>query len=167
MCATITDVSYSHGDPRIPDRFWKYVTVSPDGCWHWTSTLSDDGYGRCSIGGRMYPAHRMFYEMLVTTFQGWLQMDHTCHTEVCPHTGRDCLHRRCVNPEHVRPATAWENILRGNTVTSHNRSKTHCAQGHPLSGSNLYVWRGHRGCRACRRAADLRRKAKVKSVLAP
>lgn len=28
--------------------------------------------------------------------------------------------------------------------------RTHCKRGHPLSGSNLYLWGGKRGCRTCR-----------------
>jgi hypothetical protein len=32
----------------------------------------------------------------------------------------------------------------------HNKIKTHCPKGHPLSGDNLYVTDGGRGCRLCR-----------------
>jgi hypothetical protein len=38
----------------------------------------------------------------------------------------------------------------------HNKTKTHCPQGHPLSGDNLYVSRGRRECRTCRRIMGLR-----------
>lgn len=47
-----------------------------------------------------------------------------------------------------------------------NRAKTHCAQGHPLSGDNLYVWKNCRQCRTCKRAATRRCKAKKKRVSA-
>jgi hypothetical protein len=34
---------------------------------------------------------------------------------------------------------------------AHNKIKTHCSQGHPLSGDNLYVSTRSRECRLCRR----------------
>ncbi len=33
---------------------------------------------------------------------------------------------------------------------SHNRNKTHCHKGHPLSGDNVYAYRGHRHCKQCK-----------------
>jgi hypothetical protein len=34
---------------------------------------------------------------------------------------------------------------------AHNKDKTHCVEGHPLSGENLYLSRsGRRACRECR-----------------
>ena len=41
-----------------------------------------------------------------------------------------------------------------------SNTKTHCKRGHPLSGDNLYLWRNHRGCRACRHAAYVAKKGK-------
>lgn len=43
-------------------------------------------------------------------------------------------------------------------------NKTHCIQGHPFAGENLYVWsKGHkvwRGCRKCRSLATKRSRAR-------
>jgi hypothetical protein len=36
--------------------------------------------------------------------------------------------------------------------------KSHCLNGHPFSGANLYVWRGNNYCRACRDARDRKRQ---------
>jgi uncharacterized protein YjcR len=33
-------------------------------------------------------------------------------------------------------------------------AQTHCKRGHPLSGDNVYEYRGMRHCRACKRAYD-------------
>lgn len=43
-----------------------------------------------------------------------------------------------------------------------NRAKTHCVQGHPLSGVNVYKWKSYRQCRICKRAATRKCKAKKK-----
>jgi hypothetical protein len=41
--------------------------------------------------------------------------------------------------------------------TNYESSKTHCDQGHPFSGSNLFISRsGKRCCRTCRRATQRR-----------
>jgi hypothetical protein len=31
------------------------------------------------------------------------------------------------------------------------RGEAFCGRGHPMSGDNLYLWRGKRNCKACRR----------------
>jgi hypothetical protein len=38
-----------------------------------------------------------------------------------------------------------------------NREKTHCKRGHLLSGDNLYLWKNHRHCKACKRLQELKR----------
>src|SRR5688500_9830829 len=37
--------------------FWERVTKS-EGCWTWGGPQSDRGYGRTSLGGRIWAAHR-------------------------------------------------------------------------------------------------------------
>lgn len=41
-----------------------------------------------------------------------------------------------------------------------NAARTHCANGHPFAGDNLYYHRGHRACRECSRtwASETRRR---------
>jgi hypothetical protein len=52
----------------------------------------------------------------------------------------------------LEPATVRENTLRGIGPTSVNAAKTHCQQGHPLSGDNLRIDSGKwRRCRTCLR----------------
>jgi len=36
------------------------------------------------------------------------------------------------------------------------RAQTHCKHGHLLSGDNLYLYKGRRHCRQCRRDTDRR-----------
>lgn len=54
---------------------------------------------------------------------------------------------------------------RGPRPPHYQLRKTHCAAGHPFSGENLYLYgpeRKYRGCRACRRAAKDRLKARAR-----
>ena len=58
-----------------------------------------------------------------------------------------------MNPEHLEVVTSGENVLRGNTLAAKNKLKTHCINGHPLSGDNLYIRKDRlqRGCKMCRK----------------
>lgn len=162
-------------------RFWRHVEFS-DGCWVWTGSLSKGRYGRAAAGrGRNTAAHRLAYQLLVGPIPKGLQLDHTCHNPdpTCP-GGAECLHRRCVNPSHLEPVTAGENVRRSLAFYVHKQAqkkfgpslndsavltsmspgrrsnrgrhrKTHCKRGHPLADPNLiYRNDGQRQCKACR-----------------
>lgn len=127
------------GDDRLPERFWGKVSVEPNtGCWLWTATCSG-GYGRYSLAGEMKNAHRVAYQALVGPIPKTLHMDHLCRV------------RSCCNPEHLEPVSPGENIRRGDTGKL-LADKTHCPQGHPYSGDNLFYDAGARKCRTCARA---------------
>lgn len=123
----------------IEDRFWAKVDIPKDnplGCWLWTAALNPGaGYGifQLAPGKREY-AHRLAYEWSIGPIDPVLELDHLCRE------------RRCVNPLHLQAVTQHENQRR-----RPDRRVTHCPQGHPYSGDNLYEWKGHRHCRACQR----------------
>lgn len=129
-------------------RFWSYVSKdSNDGCWMWTSFTGPRGYGRFFISRktsglkqRLFTAHRIAWELLQGPIPAGLQLDHLCRVH------------GCVNPAHLEIVTCKENILRGESLSAKNAKKTHCPRGHALAGDNLYLYRGRRGCDACRRA---------------
>ena len=89
-------------------------------------------------------AHRAFYMLHVGPIGSGLVIDHLCRTPAC------------VNPDHLEPVTPEENTARGNNFLAVNKRKTHCPQGHPLSGENLRIKTNRRGvqgrvCRVCAR----------------
>lgn len=133
----------------VEQRFWPKVERS-ESCWRWLGALNQSGYGRISLGGRGSPmarAHRVAYELLVGTIPDGLDLDHLCRN------------RWCVNPAHLEPVTRRENLLRGETIPASNQAKTHCPQGHELSGDNLVPYEQSRGSRKCRTCYNARQRA--------
>lgn len=119
------------------ERFWHYVEITPS-CWLWTAAITD-GYGsiHSSYLRRNLRAHRFAYELLVGPIPVGLQLDHLCRV------------RRCVNPAHLEPVTARENIMRGVGMGARNARRTHCPKGHPYEGDNLLLDKTGRRCRTC------------------
>lgn len=144
-----------HGDDDA--RFWSKVDKeAPDGCWLWTGTPGRLGYATIKMGGRdgrNVLVHRWSYERCVGPIPTGLDLDHKCHTEseTCL-GGKTCLHRLCVNPEHLEPVTERENSIRSLGPSGINHRKTHCIRGHEFSEENTRIVRGGgRSCRACAR----------------
>ena len=124
----------------VEHRFWPKVQKS-DGCWIWNGTIGQRGYGQLSSQryGRTpttLQAHRVAYVLTVGPIPAGLQIDHLCRI------------KSCVNPAHLEPVTASENVRRGYLARP---ARTQCRVRHPLSDSNLYVYRGRRLCRVCGR----------------
>lgn len=132
------------------------------GCWLWTRRPTPGGYGQISVAGRMPMAHRVAYELLVGPIPEGLELDHVCHNQDpdC-FADKQCIHRRCVNPDHLEPVTPRVNTLRGKTPAARAKARTVCVNGHPLTSENVYLTpRGHRKCIACQRIAAAKWEAK-------
>lgn len=123
------------------NRFWSKVNKT-DRCWIWIGGKTSKGYGMFFSNKKFVYAHRFSYEL------------HKC----CIASGRMVCHAcdnpSCVNPEHLFDGTGSDNqrdsVNKGRQM--HVR-KTHCRQGHPYEGENLYISpRGYRFCRECMKA---------------
>lgn len=110
-------------------------------CWEWAGSRHSAGYGQLTIDGKKRLAHQLAYEWFVGPVPTGLELDHFA-----------CDNRWCCNPDHVRPVTRRENMLRGQTVAAAHAAKTHCPQGHAYTPDNLTqsgLVRGQRRCRTC------------------
>lgn len=129
----------------------KYIVDPITGCWLWAN-VAKNGYGQFFIWDPVKKravkrlAHRVSYELHKGPIPEGKNIDHMCHnnSSTCQ-GGPTCIHRRCVNPDHIEPATCMENIQRGKVYRG-----DFCRKGHSLTGDNLYVKRdGERRCKTC------------------
>lgn len=108
-------------------------------CWLWTKSTGRSGYGQTWHDGNVSLVHRIAYTLWIGPIPDGYHIDHV--------RARGCTHRACFNPAHLEAVTPAENARR-----SPKPSMTHCPQGHPYEGDNLYVSPGgDRRCRTCKR----------------
>lgn len=144
------------GDNLLPNLMARVEVDWDTGCWRWTGTVDSWGYGRMA-GNAGAGIHRFMYRETVGEIPDGLDLDHGCHNIDldCP-GGTRCLHRRCVNPDHLEPVTRKVNVRRAQTVVRKGGRAGHCNKGHAYDDENTYVSpKGQRNCRACNRAAVL------------
>jgi len=104
------------------------------GCWLWTGSTFNDGYGSASFKDKTQRAHRASYKVFVGSLSRKEDVHHKCD------------HILCINPKHLK---------RVNKAThgrlSANSQKTRCKNGHRFDKNNTYMHNGRRACKACHR----------------
>jgi hypothetical protein len=135
------------GRPLLPwlndleafQRFMSRIVCHiPTGCWQYSGRLNRDTHSQVKLAGRNRLGHRLAYEWLVGPIPSTLVLDHLCRN------------RSCVNPAHLEPVTAKENVMRGYGAPAIHARKTHCPQGHPYDETNtILLTDGGRRCRTC------------------
>ena len=136
--------------PTTEQKFFSLVEPGDGGCWSWTATLDEKGYGNFYAHDQTFKAHRWAYEFLRAELPDGLQLDHLC------------LNKACVNPWHLEPVPGIENQRRRYGVYGSDLRR--CIHGHEMTPSNTYVNpRGVRHCRTCMRDS-LRRSRQRRSA---
>ena len=91
---------HSHGDPAVnlnPRRTWGQGLKRDGDCLLWEYSLDSHGYGRVTVNGSRWLAHRHAYAEAHGPIPDGALVDHVCHN------------RACVNPDHLRLATRQQN----------------------------------------------------------
>lgn len=128
----------------IEEILTTHVSPEPNsGCWIWTGYITNYGYGSYGMhrgrGGKIL-AHRMLYQHFIGAIPDTLTLDHLCRN------------RWCVNPVHLEIVTRGENVLRGVSISTHFKNRTHCNYGHEFTPQNTY-WHKQRNGKSCRECA--------------
>lgn len=129
----------------------QYISsLNDDECWKWLGNKNGNGYGQFKKFGLVIRLHKFSYEFFKGEVPQGLEIDHLCRN------------RSCFNPEHLEAVTHKINIQRGvynnrnwdnchGAINNFQRTKTHCPQGHELSGDNLVKSAKWRTCKICKR----------------
>lgn len=136
------------------ERYWEKVIHGPR-CWGWNAALDQDGYGLLTISGWESPtgkpvlarAARVSWEIHNGPIPEGMWVLHKCDNPPC------------TNPECLYLGTVVENNRDKRTRKRSAKSRwTLCIHGHEFTPENTRIRKdGCRVCRACARAASLRR----------
>lgn len=134
-------------------QFLASVRILGSGCWEWTGTRGNHGYGMAGLEGKYIPAHRAAHLLFVGPIPDGHHVDHSCRN------------RLCVFPGHLEAVTQSENNRRSEQARRSGRYASHCKHGHAFDEVNTRTdAKGHRTCRTCEL---LRRAARPNPVLGP
>lgn len=130
-------------------------------CWVVSGQPNEAGYAVINIDRKPRRCHRVMYQAVYGELPA--NLDHRCHSTTDCTAGRECLHRRCCNPEHLAPSTHAENSGHARTPQRLIVASGQCGAGlHPWEPENTRWYRdnkgrSHRKCRACDRRRDATR----------
>lgn len=124
------------------------------GCIFGKPSKSHTGYSQVNYKGKAMGGHRVAWIKAFGPIPEGMVVDHSCHTEAMLNGlcrgGNTCIHRSCVNPEHLQLISHAENVREGSTSF---RNRTHCLKGlHELTPDNIGTTATQNYCKACWRA---------------
>lgn len=101
--------------PTARERFFESYTPEPNtGCWLWTKSVDNGGYGGISINGKDFLAHRFSWFLHNGAIPKKLWVLHTCDMP------------SCVNPDHLYLGTHQDNmddmVKRGRSTKGRKRN---------------------------------------------
>jgi hypothetical protein len=150
---TVKNFTDTWFDRKIAAR----LVEDENGCLNWQGAKTQAGYGTIRVpggGGGVTTVHRAAWEHHVGAIGDGLQLDHLCRNPAC------------ANVAHLEPVSPRLNTLRGATLAADQLTRTHCPQGHELSGANLLEAGRKRGYRTCRTCHSARARLQSESIRA-
>jgi hypothetical protein len=144
------------GQP-LEDRFWpKVERRSDDECWPWRGATRGGGYG-VLVRNRRTEDGRLHRQQIRATHVAWSIL----HGRPFPAglmARHKCDNPRCVNPHHIVPGTARDNVQDMIERRRGGLRREKCPRGHPM---HTYP-SGRRGCKECRNEGRRTRPERIK-----
>ena len=113
----------------VIERFLEKISVSEDGCWNWTASKHEKGYGHFFINHKTIMSHRWLYEY----FHGPIKKEMDVH--------HICENKSCCNPTHLKAITRLQH--------EKQHMKQYCKNGHKFTDVGYYLHNGRRNCKQC------------------
>jgi hypothetical protein len=72
----------------LDQRFMNMVSVDYEtGCWLWTGSKNQKGYGCIAFNGKNVKAHKLSFEKFYHAVPSELTLDHVCRHRACVQSG--------------------------------------------------------------------------------
>jgi len=145
-------------------------TLAELGACTFAKPSSAHGYADGKYKNKQMPAHRAIWLTLHGDIPKGMVIDHVCHSvaakeQMC-YGGTKCIHRSCVNPDHLQLVTHKENMSRGSKKLNNRKS---CKNGHPMIEENIGVRKrkdgsySHQFCILCTRDSSRKSMTKLRA----
>lgn len=116
-----------------------------------------NGYVRWRIKGtrnKKKVAHRVVWEEAFGPIPNGYCVDHECHNNDPNCLPGPCIHRSCINLDHLALKTSGQNVLDGKGRAAENARRESCVNEHVFTVENTYIFvlngRPQRQCRMCK-----------------
>ena len=105
---------------QITTNIWNRCEINPvSGCWIWSGSKNQKGYGMVKIIGKTYLVHTVMFDNFIGGRNSGKQIHH------------ECKNKACCNPKHLRALTPADH----RKIHSEERREFKC--GHPFSEDNF------------------------------
>jgi hypothetical protein len=130
-------------DDKIRVKLLKNRTISESGCWLWTGSTNNSGYGYLGYLSKSMEIHRLSLKLFKPgEYNEHLNVNHKCDS------------RKCFNPDHLYSGTQSQNIIEAVKKGNWQHGPCvdgFCKKGHKLTLENSYIHpnTGRKSCRIC------------------
>jgi hypothetical protein len=132
----------------IDVRLLARIAIDPDSaCWRWTGAHDQNGYGLMRVHNAMSRVHRLSHVLFIGPIPDGYEVDHV--------RAHGCVHRDCLNPEHLEAVHPHVNLARSDASCATVLRTGRCHRGHEMTPENRATRDGR--CRQCHRERSARR----------